>query len=950
MAEANIIVAEDQFSCPVCLEILKDPVTTACGHSYCMGCIKNCWDQTDHTGVYSCPQCRETFTPRPVLRRNTVLTEVVEKLKKTRCKPPPAQTYAGPGDVPCDFCTGRKFKAAKSCLTCLASYCETHVKPHYEIVTLKRHRLVNATRNLEQKLCKEHQRVLEVYCRTDGISICWLCTEEKHRGHDTVSAEKERTGKQNSKTKASAKQQRPTEILNQLTKKPQTKEDGEVQQLKSKIQELEQENKKLKETVVGAIPVILDKIEELGKRDDSGPTDRSIDSEANCLCGSPRYVASSAGSTVSISSIPQSQGNGRQLDKEHQSHATVSAEAERTVKKRSACIEIKESEKIFTELIRSIEKIHTEVIELIGANEKAAVNQAEGRMKKLEQEIAELRRRNAELKQLLETEDHIHFLQNFQSLCAPPEAGDLPSITVNTDISFGVVRKAVSELKDHIEDFCKGESQNNHNRGVTLSRYDTHHYTQTLPRSGCPSKLDDRARRLIREATKRLMATLQELQAFMAKTGQSVHVTTISQALHKSGLYGRVARWKPLLKKAHLESHLKYAKKTLRRFCSHVAKNSCQLTLDPNTAHRELWLSEGNRKVTRVWTQQFPDDHPERFESWAQVLCREGECLSVDNETESEDEDEDVAEVDVPRLPRWRTPHNAYFNAYPEWQGLLSRSDDIMSPLQYFKQFFSEDILEVIVGQSNLYSIQCNANKPLNLTTKELEQFLCIVVYMSLFGLPCTRMFWNKACRVSQVADTMILNRWEAIKKSLHFSNNEERQEENDDPLHKIRPLVTHLTSKLTSIPMARIAEGNILVAHDQFSCTVCLKILKDPVTIPCGHSYCMGCIKNCWDQTDHTGVYSCPQCRETFTPRPDLRRNTMLAEVAGEFKRRRLNPPPAQSYAGPGDVPCDICTGRKFKAVKSCLTCLASYCETHVKPHRVFYLCLSDKTRNQKL
>ncbi len=64
-------------------------------------------------------------------------------------------------------------------------------------------------------------------------------------------------------------------------------------------------------------------------------------------------------------------------------------------------------------------------------------------------------------------------------------------------------------------------------------------------------------------------------------------------------------------------------------------------------------------------------------------------------------------------------------------------------------------------------------------------------------------MFWNKACRVSQVADTMTLNRWEAIKKHLHFNNNEERQEDNNDPLHKIRPLVTHLTSKLTSIPMS---------------------------------------------------------------------------------------------------------------------------------------------------
>ncbi|MGH0173004.1 UNVERIFIED_CONTAM: hypothetical protein FKN15_012648 [Acipenser sinensis] len=344
-----------------------------------MGCIKNCWDQTDHTGVYSCPQCRETFTPRPVLCRNTMLAEVAGEFKRRRLNPPPAQSYAGPGDVLCDFCTGRKFKAVKSCLTCLASYCETHVKPHSEITPLKRHKLINAIGDLEQKLCAEHQKVLEVFCRTDQTCVCVLCS-----------------------------------------------------------------------------------------------------------------------------------------DKEHKSHDTVSAEAERSVK------------------------------------------------------------------------------QNFQSLCAPPEAGDLPSITVNTDISFGAVRKAVSELKDHIEDFWKGEL---------------------------------------------------------------VKITTTA------------------------------------------------------------------RMASNLWSE-------------------------------------------------------------------------------------------------------------------------------------------------------------------------------------------------------------------DQFSCSVCLEILKDPVTIPCGHSYCMGCIKNCWDQTDHTGVYSCPQCRETFTPRPVLCRNTVLSELVGEFKKTGLNPPPAQSYAGPGDVSCDVCTGRKFKAVKSCLTCLASYCETHIKPH----------------
>ncbi|XP_062864786.1 tripartite motif-containing protein 16-like [Trichomycterus rosablanca] len=433
MAESKMSVTQDEFSCSICLETLKDPVTTSCGHSFCVVCINNCWDQEDDNGTYSCPQCRKTFTPRPEVSKNIILANIVENLKKRESQVPPP---AGPEDVECDSCTGTKYKAVKSCLVCLASFCETHLQPHYQIPSYKKHKLVKASRRLQEQICSQHNKLLEVYCRTDQQCICTLCMLDNHKGHDTISAAAERTEKQK-----------------------------QLLEIQRKFQKIIQNREKELCELINAV----------------------------------------------------------------ESH------------KCSAQTAVKNIERICTELINSINRRCSELKDLIRDRETAEVSQAENVLKQAEQQIVELKRKDAELEQLSHTEDPVHFLQNFQSLSAPAGSAESAAVTISPFLSFDDVTKSVSQLREKVEEFWKEQCE----------------------------KIPDEVKK--------------------------VQITSPPE---------------PEIR----EDFLHYF---------------CRFTLDPNTVNKNLRLSEENKVVTWSGTLQSYPDHPDRFDGYCQVVCREsvsGRC------------------------------------------------------------------------------------------------------------------------------------------------------------------------------------------------------------------------------------------------------------------------------------------------------------------------------------
>ncbi|XP_039534363.1 E3 ubiquitin-protein ligase TRIM39-like isoform X2 [Pimephales promelas] len=121
----------------------------------------------------------------------------------------------------------------------------------------------------------------------------------------------------------------------------------------------------------------------------------------------------------------------------------------------------------------------------------------------------------------------------------------------------------------------------------------------------------------------------------------------------------------------------------------------------------------------------------------------------------------------------------------------------------------------------------------------------------------------------------------------------------------------------------------------EDLQCSICLDVFTDPVTTPCGHNFCKTCLNKCWDNSQ---TCNCPYCKETFKHRPDLKINTTLREIADHYRKKspekKVEVVNKAEVVKKAEVVCDICEDRKQKALKSCLVCQSSYCETHLDRH----------------
>ncbi|KAM9468680.1 finTRIM family, member 86 isoform 1-T1 [Clarias gariepinus] len=462
----------EDFSCPVCLEILSDPATIPCGHTYCLQCIQKHWDKAAAKGKFSCPQCRQMFNPRPTLGRNNMLMELMKKLRVGELdNSSPVNPSLQPSAGSSESATGPDEKTVQG-------------------------GLYPQLPSTSPNLCPLHKQVLELYCCDDKQSVCDECSLVEHKGHQVVHPDEEKE---------------VTAYIQALSK------------MRATVQRSIQE----RERIIQTLPQIF---------------------EANKT-------------------------------------AIQGLQAENMV--------------FFGEVMKNVELMSSQVMELIQAYGASTDNRIESHRYKLQEEISELHKQEEELNRLTNSQDSIQFLTTLDTTCNVDVGGNAQLETLPQESVQSGIRSALGAFREGLQDLCKGSLASIFRAVNEAEKPPTMLNAEPLRNPHNLSNLHAASQ-----------TTASEMTPASSNTDSKPKTTTSQNSAASS------AKSEKKTTSLSVENPAPKSREEMIKF-------RFDPTLDSNSAYRHIRLSDGDRKATlRAENLNYPE-HAERFVYWRQVMCRE---------------------------------------------------------------------------------------------------------------------------------------------------------------------------------------------------------------------------------------------------------------------------------------------------------------------------------------